>query len=75
MADQAGSRSKRGQNGRWGFGMMETEGNPVGAGEVRGNGLTRTAWGSQLDPMDLVWKGHSFETNDYKIYQVSFFTL
>lgn len=56
MAGLVGSRSKGGQNGSRGFGMMGTGSNPAGAGEVRGNDLTRAAWGSQLDPTDPVWK-------------------
>lgn len=44
------------QTGSWGYGRMVTEGNPVGAGEVQGNDLTKAAWGSQLDPMDRVWR-------------------
>lgn len=65
-AGQVGSQSKGGQNGSRGFGMMGTESNPVGAGEVRGNDLTRAAWGIQPDPTDLVWKQYSFDTNDDK---------
>lgn len=65
-AGQVGSRSKGGQNGSRGFGMMGTESNPVGVGEVRGNDLTKAASGSQPDPMDLVWKRYSFDTNDHE---------
>lgn len=66
MAGRVGNRGKRGQTAGRGWGRMGTEGIPVGPGEVRGNDLTRAAWGSRLDPMDLVWRRerHNFERND-----------
>lgn len=51
-----GIQSKTVQTGSWGSGRTGIEGTPVGAGEVRGNDLTRAAWGSQPDPLDLVWR-------------------
>lgn len=67
MAGQVGSQSKRVQTGSWGYGRMGTEGNPVGPGGVQGNDLSRAAWGTQLDPTDLVWRRHNFGTNDGKV--------
>lgn len=70
---RVGIQSKTVQTGGWGSGRTGTEGTPVGAGEVQGNDLTRAAWGSQLDPLDLAWRTerHNFKRNVKEIQQVS----
>lgn len=68
MAGQVDTRGKTVQTAGCGYGRMESGSKPVGPGEVRGNDLTRAAWGTQLDPMDLAWRRCSFDST----YFISF---